>query len=146
MRCIHGFLCQFGLAGSASRQFSQTLEDDPNWLPEGPEHRKNKDGVHRFATGYMAYAGGGPNSRNNQFIVALQDNGPLAGGSPWEVPWGELVGEHSFETLSKIYTGYGEDGPKQSMLWRDDYLEKVPQDFPDLDFINSCHIVDKQKV
>jgi peptidyl-prolyl cis-trans isomerase A (cyclophilin A) len=145
MRCIHNFLCQFGLAGSASRNFAETLVDDPNWLPEGKEHRENKEGVKRFARGYVAYAGGGQNSRNNQFIVALKGNGPLAGGSPWEVPWGELVGDHSFETLSKIYTGYGEKGPRQGRLWKEDYLELVEKDFPHLDLINSCHIVDEKK-
>lgn len=29
------------------------------------------------------------------------------GGSPWEVPFAQLVGENSYETLGKFYTGYG---------------------------------------
>ena len=48
--------------------------------------------------------------------MALKDNGPLGGGSPWEVPWGEIIGPDSFETLSKIYTGYGDKGPSQAVL------------------------------
>jgi cyclophilin family peptidyl-prolyl cis-trans isomerase len=111
MRCVDHFLCQFGLNGASPetmKRFQKTIPDDPNWLPEGKEYRVNADGVKRFQKGYLAYAGSGNHSRNLQFIVALQDNGPLAGGSPWEVPWGELVGEHSYVTLAKIYTGYGE--------------------------------------
>jgi cyclophilin family peptidyl-prolyl cis-trans isomerase len=146
MRCIHNWLCQFGLAGEASRQFRATLRDEPNWLPEGPTHRENSLGVKRFSRGYMAFAGSNSatdGSRNAQLIVALTDDGPLGGGSPWEVPWGELVGAHSFETLSKIYTGYGDNGPDQGKLWNAGALPKVVEEFPLLDWIQSCHVIDK---
>jgi peptidyl-prolyl cis-trans isomerase A (cyclophilin A) len=143
MRCVPKFLCQFGLAGKRSEQFQQSLLDDPQWLPAGPDHRLNKLGVKRFAKGYMSYAGGGSDSRDNQLFVALADNGPLGGGSPWEVPWGELVGNHSFETLDRIYTGYGEHGPSQHLLWQDQSLSVVRTEFPLLDWIVSCHVVDE---
>ena len=56
MRCLKGFLCQFGLAGIPSYNEPYTgknniLPDDSNWLPEGPDHRKNELGVKRFAKG-----------------------------------------------------------------------------------------------
>ncbi|KAL3917892.1 MAG: hypothetical protein SGILL_004498 [Bacillariaceae sp.] len=145
MRCIPNFLCQFGLSSSKDKRkdFDKTIQDDPNWLPEGPDHRENALGVKRFALGYLAYAGSGKNSRNKQLIVALKANGPLAGGSPWEVPWGELVGNHSFSTLSKIYTGYGEDGPKQGMLHNNGMTEDMKLMFPKLDYIESCHVLDQ---
>ena len=145
MRCVRNFLCQFGLNGEpdAIKPFRKTLEDDPNWLPEGKDHRKNDLGVARFQRGYLAYAGAGPKSRNLQFIVALTDNGPLAGGSPWEVPWGELVGEHSFETLKKVHTGYGEKGPKQGLLYKAKALDYVHDHFPEMDYIQSCKVVDR---
>lgn len=84
-RCIPNFLCQFGLSSDASlsKLFRESIPDDKNWLPEGPEHRE-KNGVKRFAKGYVAYAGGGKNSRNKQLIVSLTNVGTLAGGSPWE--------------------------------------------------------------
>jgi peptidyl-prolyl cis-trans isomerase A (cyclophilin A) len=143
MRCVRKFLCQFGLAGKRSEQFQKSLLDDPQWLPSGPAHRINEFGVKRFAKGYLSYAGGGPNSRDNQLFVALADNGPLGGGSPWEVPWGELVGNHSYGTLDRIYTGYGEDGPSQHLLWQDRSLPTVRNEFPMLDWILSCHVVDE---
>ena len=144
MRCVRNFLCQFGLAGEISQQFGSRLEDDPNWLPEGKQYRENENGVKRFAQGYFAYAGAGSASRTQQLIVALKGNGPLGGGSPWEVPWGELVGKHSFLTLSKIYTGYGENGPPQSKLHHAGALELVAHDFPLLDMIVSCQVQDEE--
>jgi peptidyl-prolyl cis-trans isomerase A (cyclophilin A) len=146
MRCVHGFLCQFGLNGvpEAMQPFQSTIPDDPNWLPEGPDHRQNDLGVKRFQKGYMAYAGSGKNSRNIQLIVALGDNGPLGGGSPWEVPFAEVVGGASFETLSKIYTGYGEKGPSQGLLHKAKALDIVHRDFPHLDYVQKCHVVDRE--
>jgi cyclophilin family peptidyl-prolyl cis-trans isomerase len=145
MRCLRGFLCQFGLGGnfgSVHHTHKDTLPDDPNWLPEGPQFRE-VDGVKRFAQGYLAYAGAGKNSRDLQFIIAIQSNKYLGGGSPWEVPWGELVGPASFETLSKIHTGYGEDGPSQHLLNQESYMDKVEKNFPLIDFILSCAVVDQ---
>lgn len=143
----HSFFCAsattVGLAGSASSQFGKNIPDDPNWLPEGPAHRKNELGVRRFSKGYLAYAGAGPNTRSNQLIVSLADVGTLAGGSPWEVPWGELVGKHSFETLDRIFTGYGDKGPAQGRLHRPGHSEWVKSEFPDLDWVNSCAVVDE---
>lgn len=121
-----------------------SLPDDRNWLPEGPDHRQNKIGVKRFASGYLAYAGSGKNSRGRQLIVALKDNGPLAGGSPWEVPWGELVGPDSFQTLGKIYTGYGEKGPPQGRLMKEGVSDSVKQEWPKLDYIKTCQVVDEK--
>jgi peptidyl-prolyl cis-trans isomerase A (cyclophilin A) len=143
MRCVHSFLCQFGLAGSSSKLFDDTIPDDPNWLPEGPTHRKsNVTGVKRFSKGFMAYAGSGPSSRSNQLIVSLHDDGRLGGGSPWEVPFGELVGPHSFQTLDSIYTGYDEKGPPQGLLYRENALEQVARKWPLLDAVLSCRVVD----
>ena len=145
MRCVSNFLCQFGLNGFISSQFGTQLPDDPNWLPPGKEHRQNELGVKRFQKGYFSYAGAGPNTRSNQLFVALHDNGALAGGSPWEVPWGELVGAHSSESLDRIYTGYGEHGPTQGWLHRHDSSDpQLQQDFPLLDYVTSCQIVDRE--
>jgi cyclophilin family peptidyl-prolyl cis-trans isomerase len=146
MRCIKDFLCQFGLNGqpTSMKLYKHTLKDDPNWLPEGPNYRFNQTtGVKRFSRGYMAYAGAGKHSRDLQFIVALKNNGPLGGGSPWEVPWGELVGEHSYTTLSKIYTGYDEHGPSQGLLYQANAIDVVKEKYPLIDYIQSCRVVDQ---
>ena len=77
-----------------------------------------------------------------EFILALHDNERLGGGSPWEVPWGELVGKESFDTLDKIYTGYGENGPSQGRLSREGSSKGVLKEFPKLDYIVSCEVID----
>ena len=151
MRCIHNFICQFGLNGipTVMKPYigKNTLIDDPNWLPEGLNHRMDPiTKIKRFNRGYLAYAGAGQHSRDIQFIVALQDNGPLGGGSPWEVPWGELVGNHSYDTLSKVYTGYGENGPSQGLLHKADAITVVKEKYPLLDYIQSCYITDSEYI
>jgi cyclophilin family peptidyl-prolyl cis-trans isomerase len=145
MRCLRKFLCQFGLTADpeVTKPYGHSFDDDPNWLPEGPDFKQNKDGVQRFAKGYLAYAGAGPNSRGNQFIVSLTGVGPLAGGSPWEVPFSELVGAHSFTTLNKVYTGYGEQGPTQGRVSREGVTDKLRANFPKMDYINACEVVDE---
>ena len=75
-------------------------------------------------------------------FVSMADQSGL-GMSPWEVPFGELVGEHSYETLARLYTGYGEDGPSQESLMTDQGLVDARRDFPQLDWITSCHVVEE---
>jgi len=140
MRCVKGFLCQFGLPGipSLAKAFGGSFPDDPSWLPHGPKHWK-VGGVERFAKGYLAYAGAGPNSRGNQFIVSLAPSERLCGGSPWEVPWGEVVG--GFGTLDAISTAYGEKGPSQGRLAARG-AEGLEEAFPLLDYVTSCVAVE----
>lgn len=147
MRCIKEFLCQFGLSVDATltKKWDANLVDDPQWLPPGPTNRENAKGVKRFTKGYLAYAGGGPNTRSNQFFVALTNVPTLAGGSPWEVPWGELVGAHSYEALDKVYTGYDDNGPAQGRFRQEGALEEVREKFPKLDWVTSCTIVDESQ-
>ena len=144
MRCIHNFLCQFGIAGipSYNKKYKKSLKDDVNWMPKGPKFMTNEYGTKRYAKGYFGYAGGGENSRGNQFIVALGDHKRLGGGSPWEVPFGEAVGLDSYETLGKIETTYGEKGPNQGRLGREGSSEAIAKEFPKLDYITECVVVD----
>jgi peptidyl-prolyl cis-trans isomerase A (cyclophilin A) len=144
-RCIDTFICQFGLGGKTSvesRGLHKPIPDDPAWLPHGPDHREI-GGVKRFAKGYLAFAGTKADSRDVQLIVTLQANVYLGGAASWEVPWGELVGQESYETLSRIYTGYGGNGPSQSMLSQDGYLKEIEEKYPNLDYILSCVVVDE---
>ena len=126
-----------------NKRYSKSLQDDTNWQPKGPDFRTNEFGVKRYTKGYVAYAGSGENSRSNQLIVALHDDKRLGGGSPWEVPFGEVVGKESYDTLDKIYTGYGEKGPSQGLLHREGSAERVATDFPELDYITKCSLVDE---
>eukprot|EP00600_Ochromonadales_sp_CCMP1393_P016885 CAMPEP_0175033220 /NCGR_PEP_ID=MMETSP0005-20121125/21866_1 /TAXON_ID=420556 /ORGANISM="Ochromonas sp., Strain CCMP1393" /LENGTH=435 /DNA_ID=CAMNT_0016293789 /DNA_START=71 /DNA_END=1378 /DNA_ORIENTATION=- len=140
-RALNHFLVQFGLAGDPKvhKQYSKmgNLKDDFQWLPKGPANRE-VNGTKRFQRGYMSYAGGGKNSRGTQLIMTFEDNLGLGGGSPWEVPWGQVFGEVSFKTLAAIYTGYGEK-PSQGKIMNQGnaYLKK---EFPKLDYITKCAV------
>lgn len=137
--------CQFGLAGDVNmtKRFSRRIRDDPQWLPPGPDHRENDKGVRRYPTGYFTHAGAGENSRSNQFVITLKPNRFMGGGSPWEVPMGELVGEHSFQTISRWYNGYGEKGPSQKLLKEEGVTKKVLTGWPMMDYIYRCRVTDE---
>jgi len=147
-RALKGFLIQFGLSSDPKTQVNFEhnhlsgkggLKDDPQWLPAGPPGRKNAKGIERFRQGYLSYAGAGKNSRGTQLILAFKNNLYLGGGSPWEVPWGQLHGEESYKTLNKIYTGYGEKISQGKI--RNRGLEYLNSEFPEVDYITSCEIM-----
>jgi len=141
-RALKGFIVQFGLAGTPQVQHNfdskGELPDDPSWLPLGPAGGE-KEGVKRFQRGYLSFAGAGPNTRGTQMFITFEDDDWLGGESPWEVPFGRLVDEESYKSLSKIYTGYGES-PEQSEIM-DRGNEYLQNEFPLLDYIESCAIV-----
>ena len=58
------------------------------------------------------------------------------------MPWGELAGAESFATLDAIYTGYGENGPSQGAL--QSRGNDATADFPLLDFVESCEVVEDE--
>ena len=136
---------QFGIAGDPKVQakFDEShggrggLPDDPQWLPAGPPGREI-NGVTRFQKGYLSYAGAGKNSRGTQLIMALIPNKYLGGGSPWEVPWGQLVGESSLSAIDKMYTKYGEKVSQGKIFNRGN--EYTKKEFPKLDYITKCEI------
>lgn len=86
----------------------------------------------------MAYAGAGVNSRGTQLILALADSLYLGGGSPWEVPFGQLLDEESFKTIDKIYTKYGEKPSQGKIMNRG--ISYIKEEFPNLDIIYECHV------
>lgn len=141
-RALKGFIVQFGLAGDPAvhkrYRAMGNLPDDPNWLPEGPKGREI-NGTTRFQKGYLAYAGAGKNSRGTQLILALANNLYLGGGSPWEVPIGQVVGKESLHTLDRIYTGYGEKPSQGKIMNRGKAY--IKENFPLIDFMNACKII-----
>ncbi len=141
-RALKGFLVQFGLAGDPEVQTRYhkmgNLKDDPPWLPLGPPGRAI-NGIKRYQKGYLGYAGAGKDSRGTQLIMSFADSLYLGGGSPWEVPFGQIVGNQSFVTMSKIYTGYGEKPSQGKIMNRG--AKYIEEEFPLVDFILACSIV-----
>lgn len=141
-RAMKGFLVQFGLSGDPAMQSRYhemgNLPDDPSWLPLGPPGRQI-NGIKRYQAGYLGYAGAGKDSRGTQLILAFEDNLMLGGGSPWEVPFGQLIGESSFATMRRFYTKYGEKPSQGKIMNRG--MAYIREDFPLLDVISECRVV-----
>lgn len=130
-RCVEGFLTQFGVSDDPSKKkwHNWNIEDDPNL------HK----GIHR---GYLSFAGGGPNTRSSQLFIAFERLDFL-GKEPWETPFGRVV--NGLETLDAFYKGYGDmspfgHGPDQQKLFNRGN-EYIRDEFPLIDFIQSCHEV-----
>ena len=164
--------CQFGLSSNATltKLFRKSIPDDPLWLPTGPEHRfsngTKKNKIKRYPKGVLTHAGGGKNTRSVQFVLTLKPNKFMGGGSPWEVPLGEVVevvgkdksgnnnsnnnngndpDDHGFVDVSlpDIYTGYGEKGPGQGLLGRKGVDASVRDQWPLLDYVLGCSLIDQ---
>lgn len=135
-RCVEGFLTQFGISDKPmyDHWHSATIKDDPNL----------RKGIYK---NYISYAGSGPNSRSTQLFIAFEDLDFL-GKQPWETPFGEVV--EGIEVLDNLYKGYGEissfgDGPDQQEIYSqgNDYLRR---EFPQLDYILSCSVLDDEEL
>jgi cyclophilin family peptidyl-prolyl cis-trans isomerase len=146
--------CQFGLSSNRTltKQFDQHIPDDPLWLPTGPQHQIT-NGVPRYPKDVLTHAGAGPNTRSNQFVITLKPNKFMGGGSPWEVPLGEVVGSsddrddnnninNKNNVLESLYTGYGEKGPSQALLRKTGITKEIMEKWPLMDYIQLCHLVD----
>jgi len=139
-RAVRGFICQTGIPGdpAVTKLWKQKgrIQDDPQWLDESDRRRMKR--------GYLSFAGGGGDSRGTEFFFSFRDVG--LGTSPWEVPFGTLVGEESFRTMDHWYVGYGDmaafggKAPSQGSMYTEGlrYLEKG---YPKIDYITSCSIV-----
>jgi len=139
-RAVRGFICQTGISGDPAvhKMWSEKghILDDPQWLDQSVDQRPMK-------RGYLSFAGGGKNSRGTEFFFSFRDT--ALGTSPWEVPFGTVVGDDSFQTMDHWYTGYGElepfggKAPSQNKMYKEGlrYLEKG---YPEIDYITGCNI------
>lgn len=139
-RSVKGFLCQTGVAGdvavSKAWRAKGRVQDDPQWLDlKQPRPMKR---------GYLAFAGSGPDSRTTEFFFTYRDTG--LGRSPWEVPFGKLVGAASYAALDRFYSGYGDmaafggHAPESGKI-RNRGAAYLDAEFPLLDFITRCDVL-----
>lgn len=120
-RAIPNTLVEFGLSGPYS-----SLMDDPfQGVP--------------IEVGSVMFKASGPHTRRVALQIYLRDCMQL-GGKPWETPIGRVVAAESLETLSNLFTGYG-DAPEGGGMGPDPRLleEKgntyITKHFPYCDFV-----------
>lgn len=126
LRCIRGFLCQFGYSGNEVQPaFDVPLADD---VP----------GAHqRFHAGYVSFAGNGPHSRTRHVFITLGEHVRSLGREDWETPFGMVTRDSFQATVAKFSTRYGDDiNPHQVEAQSPQALH---QQYPHLDYIVRCH-------
>lgn len=140
-RNVPKFLTQFGISADYdTRTFhrSNTIRDDAP-LPEPI----------RFKPGMLSYAGSGPDSRTTEiFVVAprtSQSQLDHFGVNPWETPFGII--DFVEKTAVARWFSYGDmppygNGPDPQKIYRKDGYEYLKTEFPDLDYIEKCVVVE----
>ena len=142
-RVVPNFLTQFGIAKdflTRTRERELTLWDD---FPKGV----------KFEPGTMSFAGSGHDSRTTEiFIVmpgATQQQLDKFGENTWETPFAVIEGDVEKSALKKIYSGYGDmppygRGPDSNRIYDvDGYTRYLPKNFPKLDYIDRCYVVNE---
>mmetsp|Transcript_19967 Transcript_19967/g.29612 ORF Transcript_19967/g.29612 Transcript_19967/m.29612 type:complete len:314 (-) Transcript_19967:100-1041(-) len=142
-RVVPNFLTQFGIAKdflTRTREKELTLWDD---FPKGV----------KFEPGTISFAGSGHDSRTTEiFIVmpgATQQQLDKFGENTWETPFAVIEGDVEKSALKKIYSGYGDmppygRGPDSNRIYDvDGYTRYLPKNFPKLDYIDRCYVVNE---
>jgi hypothetical protein len=147
MRCVRSFLCQFGGWPASARNgyIQDPIVDEPQWLPSGPDHRVNEWGVTRFQKGYLERR---RPSQPPAVPWRCRTAARSAEGSPWEVPRVGRVGREPLvrDARSDLHGGTAGRVPPQQQLGKPGSLPIVRRDFPRLDWVLSCRVVDEANV
>eukprot|EP00956_Cyclotella_meneghiniana_P010231 scaffold14139_cov74-Cyclotella_meneghiniana.AAC.3 len=135
-RVVPHFLVQFGIGYTTDQELKRYARSS---IPDDPK----RSDLLPFREGMMSFAGSGPNSRSSQLFIAYDKAGNL-GTSPWETPFGEIIGQTSLDTVRSFYQGYGDmppwgKGPEQGPIHSrgSSYIE---ENFPKLDKFNKCSV------
>ena len=141
-RVIPKFLTQFGI--SANRALNNQWKR--RQIPDDPPQEDLA-----FETGFLSYAGSGPNSRTTQVFVVMpetrQSQLNYFGKNPWETPFGYVDAEDVENVVTKWYS-YGDmpsqgnkGGPDQQRIYQDDGYEYLKNEFPKMSYIQKCRVV-----
>lgn len=138
-RVVGNFLTQFGIARDQETKEmwdSMTIPDDQPFMD--------------FEPGYVSFAGSGPDSRTTEIFMVMPgaSDHQLAyfGENSWETPFAHL---QDLSVLTKIYSGYGDmppygEGPDSSRIYEADGYDYLAKNFPNLDYVDRCYIVDEE--
>jgi cyclophilin family peptidyl-prolyl cis-trans isomerase len=139
-RVVPKFLTQLGIGAE--------YEQRTQW-----RHRNIPDDSPRkvpFQPGTMAYAGSGPNSRSTEFFIVMPDTPQSQldyfGTNPWETPFGFVHPDDVVNTVG-TWHAYGDmppwgKGPSSQKIYPKDGYDYLKKEFPELDYVETCAIVD----
>ena len=144
-RVVKQFLVQFGIAKDHETKMKW---DEMNILDDAPDN-------HQFEPGFISFAGNGPDSRTTEIFIVMpgasREQLDSFGENSWETPFAYLINAEEDGVLSEIYSGYGDmppwgKGPDPEAIYEEDGYEYLADEFPDLDYIERCYIVDEDDV
>lgn len=142
-RMVPNLLTQFGIARDFGlrTEYKHVILDDL------------KVGM-RFEPGYLSFAGSGHDSRTTEVFIANPGASEAElnrlGEESWETPFGHIYGSVNESVIPQIYSEYGDmvpfgNGPDSNKIYEiDGYSKYLPQNFPKLDYIERCYIVDEE--
>jgi cyclophilin family peptidyl-prolyl cis-trans isomerase len=145
-RVVPKFLTQFGISADYDQRTEfrgkTILDDDPPL--EEPKIR--------FSPGTLSYAGSGPDSRTAEIFVVMpgteQSQLEYFGKNPWETPFAIVKGLVEESPVAGWYS-YGDmppwgKGPDPQKIYEKSGYEYLEREFPKLDYIETCHIVEEE--
>jgi len=142
-RVVPEFLTQFGIAkdyATRTREREISIWDD---------FQQNI----AFGVGDISFAGTGHDSRSTELFIVMpgtsQKQLDTFGENSWETPFA-VIEDVENSALKKIYSGYGDVHPfnakgleSEKMYDVDGYTTYLPKQFPKLDYVDRCYIVDE---
>lgn len=144
-RVVPQFLVQFGIAKDHEQRMRW---DKLPILDDILEHRK------QFQPGFISFAGNGPDSRTTEIFIVMpgtdQEQLDYFGENSWETPFALLDVPARRSILTAINGEYGDmppwgTGPDPDRIYDlDGYTSYLPENFPNLDYIKRCFIVDEE--
>ncbi|KAL3910738.1 MAG: hypothetical protein SGILL_007573 [Bacillariaceae sp.] len=143
-RVVPKFLTQLGIGADYHQRTKYRQANIPDDAPQGIS----------FEPGTMAYAGSGPNSRSSEFFIVMPDTPESQlkyfGTNPWETPFG-FVDPEDVKNVVGAWHSYGDmppwgKGPDPQKIYPENGYEYLKQGFPELDYIQTCDIVDRSGV
>mmetsp|Transcript_26363 Transcript_26363/g.56837 ORF Transcript_26363/g.56837 Transcript_26363/m.56837 type:complete len:333 (+) Transcript_26363:202-1200(+) len=142
-RVVPQFLTQFGIA----KDVEQRVEWDERPIVDDFETTD-------FQPGYVSFAGSGHDSRTTEIFIVMpgtdQEQLDYFGTNSWETPFAVVDMAVEGSVLSKIYDGYGDmppwgNGPDSDRIYDEDgYTTYLPENFPKLDYIDRCYVVEEE--
>ena len=142
-RVVKKFLTQFGISADYDLRTKFRNMEIPDDTPTKPRIK--------FQPGYMSYAGSGPNSRTTEMFIVMPDTAQhqlnaFGSENPWETPFG-FVDPDDVRNVVGQWHAYGDmppwgKGPDPHKIYaKDGYDEYLRNEFPDMDYIESCSII-----
>jgi len=137
-RVVPKFMTRFGIA----KDFDMRTMEKENVILDDFD-----TGV-KFEPGFISFAGS-PKQHDRRstelFIVnpgISREQLDRFGEESYEQPFG-FVEDVKTSALSKIYSGYGNTGPDTAVMYESDGYDYLKKNFPKLDYIERCFVVDE---